>query len=429
MRKCYKLEKSLSLEQLIHWSSCFSTSMALVSNLDSSGIEDPYGQFDWIAAVDELDRLPVATDFFDMLDDFQAGHRDWLFGHLSYDLKNESHPGLTSQHPDQIGFPTYNFFRPRFVLTSRKGVIEIQYDPEFDDESSVRKALQQNYKRHDDEHAAIGYVDQRVDKTTYLKQAGKFIDHIQRGDIYEANYCMEFFREDVQLTPETTFLRLNEISPMPQAAFYRLSDMYLMCASPERYLSKSGNRVISQPIKGTIRRGETSEEDQVLRNKLLVDPKERAENVMITDLVRNDLSRFAKRGTVKVAEQNQLLTYKKIHQLVSTVVAEVDDKATIGQILRNSFPMGSMTGAPKWRAMEIIEELEATRRGLYSGSVGYISPENDFDFNVIIRSIQYNSTKRYLSLMTGSALTAGCRPEQEYDECLLKAMTMKSALS
>jgi para-aminobenzoate synthetase component 1 len=272
-------------------------------------------------------------------------------------------------------------------------------------------------------------LDQRTGRDEYLEKAENFLKHIRRGDIYEANYCMEFFSENAEISPVHTFLRLISISPMPAAAFYRSDKRFLLCSSPERYLQKTGSQIISQPIKGTVRKGKSRQEDAALKSRLLNSEKERGENVMITDLVRNDLSRTAQRGSVGVKELFGLKSYRTIHQLVTTIAAELDPRLNWTEAIRHSFPMGSMTGAPKIRAMEIIHEQESVARGLYSGSVGYITPEADFDLNVVIRSLQYNQQTRYLSCMTGSALTAACHPEEEYDECLLKAETMKQALS
>ena len=150
---------------------------------------------------------------------------------------------------------------------------------------------------------------------------------------------------------------------------------------------------------------------------------------MIVDLVRNDLSRIAKRGSVKVDELCKVYTFKQVHQLISSVTAEIAEGIPPVEAIRASFPMGSMTGAPKISAMKIIEELEETQRGVYSGAVGYFSPDGDFDFNVVIRSILYNSDNKYLSFSVGGAITARSQPEKEYEECLLKAKAMREVLS
>jgi para-aminobenzoate synthetase component 1 len=245
--------------------------------------------------------------------------------------------------------------------------------------------------------------------------------HIQSGDIYEINFCQEFFSEATQFNPLETYINLKQFSPTPFSAYYRSNHHYLICASPERFLMKKGNEVISQPIKGTIKRGTDIVEDEKLKKQLKNDEKERAENIMIVDLVRNDLSRIAKEGSVKVNELCKIYSYPQLHQMISTISAKVDKQLDFTEIIKACFPMGSMTGAPKIKAMELIEKYESFKRGLFSGSVGYITPEGDFDFNVVIRSLFYNSVNHYLSFMVGSAITAKSDPEKEYEECLLKA--------
>lgn len=252
--------------------------------------------------------------------------------------------------------------------------------------------------------------------------------HIHRGDIYEANFCQEFYAEDLQINPVQTFLKLNSISRPPFSTYLRLKDKYLLSASPERFLRKDGQRLISQPIKGTARRSHDPEQDRKLKRELQQNEKERSENIMIVDLVRNDLSHTAKPGSVQVTELCQVYSFMQVHQMISTVEAEIREGTSFAQVIKHAFPMGSMTGAPKISAMKIIEELEETKRGLYSGSVGYVTPDRDFDFNVVIRSILYNATKKYASYSVGSAITAKSIPHNEYEECLLKAKAMKEVL-
>ncbi|MFY7988966.1 MAG: chorismate-binding protein, partial [Flavobacterium sp.] len=194
------------------------------------------------------------------------------------------------------------------------------------------------------------------------------------------------------------------------------------------YLRKEGLKVISQPIKGTARRSLDVKQDEQLKSDLAQNEKERSENIMIVDLVRNDLSHTATKGSVQVEELCQIYTFKQVHQMISTIVSEVENTTSPIEILRTTFPMGSMTGAPKISAMQIIEALEETKRGLYSGTVGYFTPTGDFDFNVVIRSILYNSQNKYLSFSVGSAVTAQAIPEMEYEECLLKAKAMFEVL-
>ncbi|QKG52338.1 anthranilate synthase component I family protein [Hymenobacter sp. BRD67] len=266
-------------------------------------------------------------------------------------------------------------------------------------------------------------------RTDYLQAVAHVREDILNGEVYELNLCQEFYAENVQLDPVATFWRLNEASPAPYAGFLRYHDHYLLCASPELFLEHYEPAIIqSQPIKGTRRRGATPADDEQQRLTLLHDEKERAENLMIVDLVRNDLARVARTGTVEVTELFGTYGFKQVWQLISTVSAELRPGVDLADILRATFPMGSMTGAPKIRAMQLIEYYEASRRGLYSGSFGFVWPDAEFEFNVVIRSLQYRADTGYLSLQVGSAITYDSVPEHEYQECLLKAQGVLEAL-
>ena len=225
-----------------------------------------------------------------------------------------------------------------------------------------------------------------------------------------------------------TFEQLQSISKPPFAVYFKNNDQFLISASPERFLKKEGVNIISQPIKGTAKRSTSIEDDEILKSNLIQDPKERSENVMIVDLVRNDLSRIAKKGSVKVEELCGIYSFKQVHHLISTIKAELKPNISPVEAIKATFPMGSMTGAPKISAMQIIESLEFTKRGLYSGAVGYFTPDGDFDFNVVIRSILYNAAKSYISFSVGSAITAKSDPENEYQECMVKAKAMRNVL-
>tara|TARA_R110002126_G_scaffold95957_1_gene224926 strand:- start:628 stop:1530 length:903 start_codon:yes stop_codon:yes gene_type:complete len=272
------------------------------------------------------------------------------------------------------------------------------------------------------------YIQQRVSKEAYLKKISKMLDYIHHGDLYEANFCMEFYAENASINPLEKFLKLNEISQPPFAVYFKNNNQFLLSASPERYLKKENENLISQPIKGTAKRFSDPVKDEVSKNNLASDPKERAENIMITDLVRNDLSHTAQKGSVTVKELCGMYSFMQVHQMISTVTSKLDFQYTAIDAIKSTFPMGSMTGAPKIAAMKIIEELEETKRGLYSGAVGYFTPNGDFDFNVVIRSILYNQEKKYVSFSVGSAITSLSIPESEYEECLLKAKAMREVL-
>ena len=271
-------------------------------------------------------------------------------------------------------------------------------------------------------------IKQRISKDLYQEKVVKMLEYINKGDIYEANFCMEFYAE-TDINPLDKYFLLNDISKPPFATFLKNNNHFLLSATPERYLKKEGEKIISQPIKGTSKRYLDNIEDDISKNTLASDPKERSENIMITDLVRNDLSRTAKKGSVEVEELCGVYSFLQVNHMISTITSIVNDQYSALDVIKNSFPMGSMTGAPKISAMNIIEELEETKRGLYSGSVGYFTPNGDFDFNVVIRSILYNSKNNYVSFSVGSAITALSIPELEYEECLLKADAMIKVLN
>jgi len=269
----------------------------------------------------------------------------------------------------------------------------------------------------------------RWSEKQYSEKFEQIQKHIQRGDIYETNFCQEFYRENITLDPVTLFEKLNAFSKAPFSAFYQVNHCFALCASPERYLTKKGKALISQPIKGTLKRLSDPEKDQIAVDDFVQNPKERRENIMITDLVRNDLSRVAARDSVRVKELCALKSYAHVHQMVTTVTAELKQGLDPVEALRTTFPMGSMTGVPKIRALQLMEDFEAHKRGLYSGTIGYFTPEGDFDFNVVIRTLLYNHKTQYLSLSVGGALTSSANAQDEYQECLLKAESLRTVLS
>ena len=273
-------------------------------------------------------------------------------------------------------------------------------------------------------------VKTRFTRDAYIETVHKLQQHILRGDCYEINFCQEFYNENAVIDPLQVYRSLSRESPNPFSCYYKLDDKYLLCASPERYLRKSGNKVTSQPIKGTTRRnGNNAGVDISNREALLHSAKERSENIMIVDLVRNDLAKVCIEGSVKVDELMGIYAFPQVYQMISTISGEADEKTPVTELLKATFPMGSMTGAPKKRVMQLIEQYEKTKRGLFSGAVGYFSPQKDMDFNVVIRSLLYNASNRYLSFQTGSAITFYSRPEDEYEECLLKAGAIKKVLN
>ena len=397
----------------------------LNSNRSANLPEDKYSDFDLLVGIGSIDELKVNTDSFEALKEYYDSNHDWLFGYFGYDLKNENSK-LTSKNFDGLCFSEIHFFRPRFVVEVQGSNAEISFDPDYDDLTDVKLFVEQlmdaNQNYSDRKTFSSSFeIRNRTSKHEYLEDVKKILAHIQRGDIYELNYCQEFYNDEAQIDPIETYQALNEFSPMPFSCFYRIGERYLICASPERFLKKSGTKIISQPIKGTIARSKDDSGDFLQKEKLLSNSKERSENVMIVDLVRNDLSRAAKKGSVNVEELFGIYSFPHLHQMMSTVTSEMRSDVHWADVIRHAFPMGSMTGAPKIRAMQLIEQYEKAKRGLFSGAVGYVTPGEDFDFNVVIRSIIYNAERKYLSFMAGSAITANSNPEKEYEECLLKA--------
>jgi len=410
--------------QLLHWANQYRE----VVFLDSNNYHQKYSSYDAVLAVDAF--TSIKTDYenaFQDLYQYQSQTKDWLFGYLSYDLKNDTED-LQSNNFDGLNFPDLFFFQPKKLFLIKENQLEIQYLRMCDDEieADFEEILSISPIIH---HPSSINIQQRISKENYLSKVSKMLEHIHRGDIYEANFCMEFYAKKAQIEPLEIYQKLNAISEPPFAVYFKNNFQYLISASPERYLRKEGLKVISQPIKGTARRSFDLEQDEQLKSDLVQNEKERSENIMIVDLVRNDLSHTATKGSVQVEELCQIYTFKQVHQMISTIVSEVENTTSPIEILRTTFPMGSMTGAPKISAMQIIEALEETKRGLYSGAVGYFTPNGDFDFNVVIRSILYNAQNQYLSFSVGSAVTSQAIPENEYEECLLKAKAMFEVLS
>lgn len=388
----------------------------------------PYTTFGNLIALDAIAVLRADQGALPALENFRQQHPDWLFGCMAYDLKNEIESGLVSEHPDGIGAPLLSFFVPRFLVKIEHDRVELGV-VHPDDLEAFRLLLE----TADTELPRPAGPNEltlaaRFSREEYEAVVSQLRRHILRGDIYEINFCQEWFAENATIDPVSVFERLNTLSKAPFTSFFRDGDTYLMCASPERFLKRQRNKLISQPIKGTRKRSKDPDADARLKAELLAEEKERSENVMIVDLVRNDLARVADTHSVQVEELFGVYTFEQVHQMISTVTASVPGAASFSDIIRAVFPMGSMTGAPKVSAMQLIERYERTRRGWYSGTVGYITPKGNFDFNVVIRSILYDERTRYVSVQAGSAITYDCDAAAEYDECRLKAKAMLQAL-
>lgn len=414
----------------LHWAEKFSVVCLLDSN---SYTKDSYHSEDWVLAVDALDFLEVKSNTasdsaFDALKMFHAEVATEIFGFLSYDLKNEIE-NLSSSNPDSVGFPLLYFFKPRYIfrLNGNKLTVNRNYPETFEIVDAITNAF---------------VLDESVDnileqgpeltpstpKDEYLSNVASIKQQIIDGDFYELNYCCEFSKEVDVSSIASLFVKLNQKLKAPFSTFFKLQDRYLLCASPERFLKKMGSKLISQPIKGTVAKSNSKAENELMKLQLQQNEKERAENVMIVDLVRNDLAKSSVPGTVQVEELFGVYEFETVNHMISTVTSQMRSNIHFVDAIRNAFPMGSMTGAPKVMVMQNIERYENAKRGIFSGSVGYISAFGNFDFNVVIRSIMYNSASRKISVQAGGAITYDSIPEKEYEELMLKAEGMFSVL-
>lgn len=359
-----------------------------------------------------IDRIEGAIK---KLDDFLLNHsHSFIAIALSYELKNDIE-ALHSSKPDKTNFPAFIAVVPQSIYKFKNGKVKHQSGKKINPEilKNITSECNKNYDR-------ISFRA-RTSKERYLSMVEKLKSHIQNGDIYEVNYCQEYFAENIEIkNPFSLFNKVNAITKAPYAVYFNFDEYFVMSGSPERFVQKKGRNLISQPIKGTIKRGSHDDEDRMLKEKLYNDPKERSENVMIVDLVRNDLSKLAKKNSVKVDELFSIYTFQTVHQMISTVSCDLREDLSFADIIKATFPMGSMTGAPKISAMNLINKYEDFARGIYSGSIGYLKPNGDFDLNVIIRTLIYNSDNKYLSCPVGGAITIKSDPENEYNECIVK---------
>jgi para-aminobenzoate synthetase component 1 len=390
--------------------------------LDSCG-NHVYGEttFDVLAGVGRLDEVVAsAGEAFQAFNQFRRKHHDWMFGFFAYDLKNEVEV-LHSEGYDGISLPDMIYFVPSILVRIKNNVVEIGTTVPI--QQVIWEQICSMPEHTEEQIDQQMMMHPRMSKAAYLDIIDKIRNHIIHGDIYEMNFCQEFYAEKVQLNPFTTFDRLCRKSKAPFSVLFGWNDHYLISASPERFLRKRGKVLQSQPIKGTRRRS-AGEDDRKWKEDLAASVKDRAEHMMIVDLVRNDLTPFARTGSVGVDELMGIYSFEQVHQMVSTISAELKDDADVVPAVKQAFPMGSMTGAPKVKAMQLIEQYEPTKRGVFSGAFGYWTPENDFDLNVVIRSMLYNSKSRYLSIQVGGAIVYDSDPMQEFEECLLKASAL-----
>ena len=417
--KSYSLKnKDLFVKKIVNFSSDQSHFTLLNSN-------DSFDDYELIIAYGAVSFLQSSKNSLKKIDKYIDKVNDWIFGYLSYDLKNEIE-NLTDLNKDVFNLPNLYFYQPKVIWLIKEEKAEIY--------SLDKKNLNEDW----DNINSIDYKDctekssvdliTRTSKEEYVRKIKNIKQRILQGDCYEMNYCFDMYSKNKTINPYKTYIKLNDYTRSPMSTFFKLNQLYLLSSSPERFIKRVNKKIISQPIKGTAKRGLDSKEDDKIKYTLLSSPKELSENHMIVDLVRNDLSRVAEKGSVKVKNLNKLNTFKRVHQLISTIEAEIAVKTKFSKIITGMFPMGSMTGAPKIESMNIIDEYESTKRGLYSGSIGYIKPNKDFDFNVVIRSIIYDKLLKEINVSVGSAITFKSDPESEFEECLLKAEPMIKSL-
>jgi para-aminobenzoate synthetase component 1 len=410
--------------QILHWSNQFE----VCTFLDNHAYDSPYGALDCIAAVSPVSFIALDSVNAQVVDAFIQKHNgEWIFAHFNYEYHSITQPNTKA---NLTGFPLAYLYTPAIVIELTGNQVTIQSDTEnpltlFDQIRGFKVPVAE-VKNTKSSTSIIPFIS----KATYLEAIQKILALIRRGDFYEINYCQAFEVEHLSAHPVEVYSNLMEVSPTPFACFYKNNNDYLLCASPERYLQKKGNQLISQPIKGTIKRNLHNDADDKLQiERLQNSSKDKSENVMVVDLVRNDLSRICEKGSVQVSELFGIYSFPQVHQMISTVTGTLSSNTIFSEILEASFPMGSMTGAPKKSVMETIDALEPTKRGLYSGTVGYFNPAGDFDFNVVIRSIFFNSDTKKASYAVGGGITIYSDPEKEYEECLLKAAAIKKVLS
>jgi para-aminobenzoate synthetase component 1 len=356
---------------------------------------------------------------------FKSLHsKEYMFGYLGYDVKNTIEPSLYSSNSTNANFPDAYFFIPKNILFVSNGTVT--YYGSLSQKEIIKLIesgpIHRSYK-NDKVHLSTPISEEK-----YIENILKIQNEIQIGNIYEMNYCLNFSGSYDNFNSFEAFLRLNTKTEAPFSSYLSFKYGSVLSASPERFLHKKKDILISQPIKGTAKRDKREENDNYLKLQLKNDPKEISENVMIVDLVRNDMSKIALKNSVRVEDLFSVKSFKTVHQLISTVKCQIKEDKDDLDIINSLFPMGSMTGAPKISAMKIIEKNESFRRGVYSGAIGFFSPNKNFDFNVVIRSILNNTLEKKLHIGVGGAITIQSDPKKEFNECLLKLKAMRDTL-
>ncbi len=418
---CYNITGFPNIkQQILNWTNQFS----VCCFLDNHQYKSPNQNIECLAAAGSIYTI-IGDNALTAINSFYQIESDWLFGHINYEY-NPISQSTNKLLNNKIGFDQISFFQPETVL--RLNDNELYIETFLPSNDLIFEEITNIIEIKNDQKFNVKIIPS-ISKEQYVQTIQQLLKHIQRGDCYEINFCQEFFAETITINPIQLYTSLTALSPNPFACYYKQQDAHLLCASPERYLQRNGKQIISQPIKGTAKRNTKDPIlDKALKDQLYNSSKERSENVMVVDLVRNDLSRICKEGTVEVDELFGIYTFPQVHQMISTIKGIIKDDTLFSEIIKASFPMGSMTGAPKKRVMELIQQYEVGIRGIYSGAVGYIDPHQNFDFNVVIRSLLYNSSNKFLSYWVGSGITGYSNPGEEYEECILKAAAMNTVL-
>jgi para-aminobenzoate synthetase component I len=403
--------------KMLNWANQFN----IFCLLDNNGYHFEEPSFECLLGVGCKQSFSfTSNNNFADLQSFYDKNPTWLFGHLGYNAAGNAYSKKMGTN-----FGDGFFFEPEIVLKLTHNKIEVVKADI--DEANIIAEINAIEILKIKKHLPFNIVSS-LSKEKYIEKIKQLQQHIKRGDCYEINFCQQFFAENVTIHPIETYKKLIQLSPAPFGSFYKLNENYCLCSSPERFLRKKGFTLISQPIKGTIRRGVNAIKDAINKKHLVESSKEKSENVMVVDLVRNDMSIVCEKGSVKVKELFGIYSFPQVHQMISTIEGTLSPDKTFTEVMEACFPMGSMTGAPKKSVMELIEKYEDTQRGLFSGSIGYITPNGDFDFNVVIRSIFYNETKKQISFFAGSGITYYSKAEEEYEECLAKAAAIIKVL-
>jgi len=412
------------------------------STTESDCYPEAYHTTEWVFGVgistDDIDPEPLIQGCAFNFEAFEQMHKArpaFRMGYFAYDMKAQT-MGQASELPPATGDPNYAFwFRPSLLLIFKENKIIIKIDGHHQ-RYRVEEILLKTLIEKRDQENPIRSNNRPLDQITvtlgdimhcttafeeYSHQIQEIRHQIKQGNFYELNYCIEWSGKHKINRPMALWQAMAERSGAPFSALIKNKEFYTLCNSPERFLRISGNQMLSQPIKGTAPRSSDTLLDQQNLNALKNNPKDQAEHIMIVDLVRNDLTQCAEPLSVKVTELCHAYSFQTVHQLISTISAQKSNEQSLASILRACFPMGSMTGAPKSMVCQWIDLLEKKKRGVYSGSLGYVDQEGNLDLNVIIRTLLYDDLNHELSLSTGGAITWDSEPISEWEECQSKA--------